>query len=73
MNVVRDMGKADDRQLAAICEGATQLLDQYGQFMGGHLAEALCVWREAAQRHQDQRASHAIQGAAQLAVSKQAS
>ena len=33
MHVVRDMGKADDEQLAAIRESATHLIDEYEQFM----------------------------------------
>jgi hypothetical protein len=41
MHVVRDIGKADDAQLAAIRENATRLLDEYEQFMGGDLVEAL--------------------------------
>ena len=59
MRVVRDIGKADDEQLAAIRDGATRLLDEYEQFMGGDLLEALCVWREAAKRQQERAASDA--------------
>jgi hypothetical protein len=57
MHVVRDIGKADDAQLSAIREGATRLLDEYEPFMGGDLAEALCLWREAAKRQQERRAA----------------
>jgi hypothetical protein len=56
MNVARDMGKADDAQLADIRAAVTQLLDTYETFMGGTLVEALCLWRQAAQRHQERRA-----------------
>lgn len=59
MRVVRDFGKADDRQLAAIREGASQLLDELEQFMGGDLVEALCQWREAAEKQQDHRSAQA--------------
>jgi hypothetical protein len=59
MHVVRDIGKADDAQLTAIREDATHLLDQYEQFMGGDLVEALCVWREAAKRQQERTAPSA--------------
>jgi hypothetical protein len=59
VNTSRDMGKADDAQLAGIRESATQLLDAYERFMGGTLVEALCLWREAAQRHQEHRARQA--------------
>jgi hypothetical protein len=57
MHVVRDIGKADDAQLTAIREDATRLLDEYEQFMGGDLVEALCLWREAAKRQQERRAA----------------
>jgi hypothetical protein len=40
-------------QLAGIQAAVTQLLDAYETFMGGTLIEALCLWREAAQRHQN--------------------
>jgi hypothetical protein len=59
MHVVRDIGKADDAQLAAIREDATRLLDEYEQFMGGDLVEALCLWRQAAKRQQECRAAQA--------------
>ena len=59
MHVVRDIGKADDAQLTALREDATHLLDEYEQFMGGDLVEALCVWREAAKRQQERAASGA--------------
>jgi hypothetical protein len=39
----------------AIRESATSLLDELEQFMGGDLVEALCLWREAAQKMQDRR------------------
>jgi hypothetical protein len=55
MNIARDMGKAEDAQLAGIQASATELLDTYERFMGGTLVEALCMWREAAQRHQERR------------------
>jgi hypothetical protein len=51
MHVVRDISKADDDQLTAIRESATRLLDELEQFMGGDLVEALCLWREAAQKN----------------------
>jgi hypothetical protein len=57
MHVVRDMGKADDDQLTAIQDGAAHLLDDFEQFMGSHLVEALCLWREAAKRQQERRAA----------------
>lgn len=66
MHVVRDIGKADDEQLAAIRESATHLIDEYEQFMGGDLVEALCLWREAAKRQQDSRARHGDSGDAQV-------
>jgi hypothetical protein len=66
MHVVRDMGKADDEQLAAIRESATRLLDESEQFMGGDLVEALCLWREAAERQQKHRAQHGASGDAQV-------
>jgi hypothetical protein len=56
MRVVRDIGKADDNQLTAIRESATRLLADLQPFMGGDLTEALCFWREAAQKMQDRRA-----------------
>jgi hypothetical protein len=59
MHVVRDIGRADDGQLAAIRDGATRLLGEYEQFMGGDLVEALCVWREAAKRQLNRRAADA--------------
>jgi hypothetical protein len=59
MHVVRDMGKADDEQLAAIQDGAAHLLDELEQFMGSALVEALCLWREAAKRQQQRRAADA--------------
>jgi hypothetical protein len=59
MHIVRDMGKADDEQLAAIADGAAHLLDELGQFMGGQLVEALCIWREAAHKQLDRRAAAA--------------
>ena len=59
MHVVRDIGKADDAQLTAIREDATRLLDEYEQFMGGDLVEALCLWHEAAKRQQERRAAQA--------------
>jgi hypothetical protein len=61
MNVSRDMGKADDTQLAGIQASVTTLLDTYERFMGGTLVEALCMWREAAQRHQERRTQQAAQ------------
>ena len=63
MHVVRDIGKADDEQLAAIRESATHLINEYEQFMGGDLVEALCLWREAAERQQEHRAKRAASGA----------
>jgi len=61
MNVERDMAQADDLQLAGIQTSVTQLLDTYEKFMGGTLVEALCMWREAAQRHQARRMRQAAQ------------
>ena len=66
MNVMRDMGKADDAQLAGIQAAVTQLLDAYETFMGGTLVEALCLWREAAQRHHERRARQAEAEVTQL-------
>jgi hypothetical protein len=57
--VVRDMGKADDGQLASIQDAVTSLLDSFEQFMGSDLATSLCVWREAAQKHLANRAKPA--------------
>lgn len=54
--VVRDMGKADEGQLAAIQDAVSSLLDRFEPFMGGDLITYLCVWREAAQKHQANRA-----------------
>jgi hypothetical protein len=59
MHVVRDIGKADGAQLAAIREDATRLLDEHEQFMGGDLVEALCLWRQAAKRQQERLAAPA--------------
>ena len=66
MNVTRDMGKADDAQLAGIRAAVTQLLGTYEAFMGGTLVEALCLWSEAAQRHQGRRARPSQPEVAQL-------
>jgi hypothetical protein len=38
---------------------ATRLLDEYEQFMGGDLVEALGLWRQAAKRQQECRAAQA--------------
>lgn len=57
--VVRDMGKADDSQLASIRDAVSSLLDQFEPFMGGDLVTYLCTWREAAQKHQANRAKQA--------------
>jgi hypothetical protein len=58
--VVREMGKADDDELAGIQNAVTSLLDCYESFMGGDLITYLCVWREAAQKHQANRAKEAV-------------
>lgn len=63
MNVVRNFGKADDRQLTAIREHASQLLDELEQFMGGDLVEALCRWREAAKKQQQDHRAAQLQSA----------
>ncbi|HXL87943.1 MAG TPA: hypothetical protein VN969_02995 [Streptosporangiaceae bacterium] len=57
MHAVRDIGKADDAQLTGICEDTTRLLAEYEPFMGGDLVEALCLWRQAAKRQQERRAT----------------
>ena len=57
MHAVRDIGKADDAELTGIQDAATVMLGKYEQFMGGDLVEALCLWREAAQRQQGRRAA----------------
>lgn len=57
--VVREMGKADDTQLAGIRDAVTDLLGRYEEFMGGDLVTYLCTWREAAQQHQERRAAPA--------------
>jgi hypothetical protein len=62
MHVVRDIGKADNDQLAAIRDGTTRLLDELEHFMGGDLIEALCLWRQAAQKMQDRRARESEPG-----------
>jgi hypothetical protein len=53
--VVREVGQADDGQLAGIQADVTKLLGDYERFMGGDLVTYLCTWREAAQRHQARR------------------
>jgi hypothetical protein len=73
MHVVREIGKADDEQLAAIQDGATRLLDDFEQFMGGYLIEALCLWREAAQKQQDRLALNGGSAEVQHLRPKQAS
>ena len=55
--VVRDMGKADDEELAGIQAAVSDLFRRYESRMGGDLVLALCRWREAAERHQKQRAA----------------
>jgi hypothetical protein len=55
--VIRDMGKADDEELAGIQAAVSDLLGKYELRMGGDLVIALCRWREAAERHQKQRAT----------------
>jgi hypothetical protein len=55
VHVVRDIGRASDEQLAGIEGAVSQLLDSFEGFMGGYLVEALCLWREAAQREQKRR------------------
>jgi hypothetical protein len=51
------MGKAGDEELAGIQAAVSDLLGRYEQRMGGDLVIALCRWREAAERHQKQRAA----------------
>ena len=53
--VVRDMGKADDEELAGIQAAVSELLAKYEPRMGGDLVTALCRWGEAAGRQQKQR------------------
>jgi hypothetical protein len=55
--VVRDMGNASDEELAGIQAAVSDLLGRYEYRMGGDLVTALCRWREAAGRHQKQRAA----------------
>jgi hypothetical protein len=55
--VVRDMGQADDEELAGIQAAVSDLLGKYESRMGADLVLALCRWREAAGRHQNQRAA----------------
>jgi hypothetical protein len=57
--VVREMGKADDAQLAGFQESVSRLLGEFESFMGGDLVTYLCVWREAAKKHQAARAGQA--------------
>ena len=65
--VARELGKADDGQLAGIQDAVTSLLNQFEPYMGGDLVTFLCVWREAAQKHQSERAKRAA-GVTQLAA-----
>lgn len=58
--VVRQMGKAEDGQLSGIQDAVTSMLDDYESFMGSDLITYLCVWREAAQKHQASRAKQAV-------------
>jgi len=58
--VVREMGKAGDGQLSGIQDAVTSMLDDYESFMGSELITYLCVWREAAQKHQANRAKRAV-------------
>ena len=55
--VVRDMSHAGNEELAGIQAAVSDLLGKYEQRMGGDLVTALCRWREAAERHQMQRAA----------------
>jgi hypothetical protein len=57
--VVRDMGKADDEELAGIQASVSELLGNYESRMGGDLITALCRWGEAAGRQQKQRTAQA--------------
>jgi hypothetical protein len=57
--VVRDMGKADDQELADLQVAVSGLLDRFESRMGGDLVTALCRWREAAARTVKQRAAQA--------------
>jgi hypothetical protein len=56
-SVSRDMAKADDDELAAIQAAVSDLLGKHEGRMGGDLVTALCLWRQAAARHQQQRSA----------------
>jgi hypothetical protein len=56
-SVVRDMGRADDEELAEIQAAVRNLIGKHEARMGGHLVTALCRWSEAAAKHQRQRAA----------------
>ena len=49
--VVRDMGQAEDGELAGIQEAVSDLLGKYERRMGRDLVVALCRWSESAGRH----------------------
>jgi hypothetical protein len=73
VHVVRDIGRASDEQLAGIEEAVSQMLDSFEEFMGGHLVEALCLWREAARRQQKRRPAEGRDPAVARLRPKQAS
>lgn len=58
-SVVRDMGKAEGEELAAIQAAVSDLLGKFERRMGSDLVTALCRWGEAAGRQQRRRAAQA--------------
>ena len=55
--VVRDMGQADDAELAAIQATVSDLIGKHETRMGADLVTALCRWSEAAGKHLEQHAA----------------